>query len=304
MGHEYAGRGMELRHLKYFVAVAEEQNITRAAARLHVSQPPLSRQIRDLEEELGVTLFERGPKAVTLTKAGKLFLPEARAVLQRAEEAMRSVKNVRTQELNVGYAPSPTLEVLPAALRLFRKSEPEVQMLLHDLSTGEMLAGLRDESLDVALLVIDHTRTTPDIRVEKLTEFPMGVLLSLDHPLSQAKAIKVGEIANEDFVAYSEKEYPDYHKFLNKLFQPIKRKPRIAAEADGAASLTTAVSSGRGIAIVADTFNTLAAGCAAFVPLTPCPPPLQLQIAVRRQETNPLVRKFIAALHDVAKSLK
>jgi len=179
-----------------------------------------------------------------------------------------------------------------------------VQVLLHDLSTGEMLAGLRDESLDVALLVIDNARTSPDIRVEKLTEFPMGVLLSLDHPLSQAKAIKVGEIATEDFVAYSEREYPDYHKFLNKLFQPTKRKPRIATEVDGAASLTTAVSSGRGIAIVADTFDTLVAGCAAFVPLTPCPPPLLLQIAVRRRETNPLVRKFISTLHDVAKSLK
>ena len=167
-----------------------------------------------------------------------------------------------------------------------------------------MLAGLRDESLDVALLVIENTRTTPEIRVEQLTEFPMGVLLPLDHALSRAKAIKLGEIASEDFVAYSEKEYADYHKFLNKLFQPTKRKPRIAVEVDGAASLTTAVSSGRGIAIVADTFDTLAAGCAAFVPLTPCPPPLQLQIAVRRQETNPLVQKFIATLHDAAKSLK
>jgi len=294
---------MELRHLKYFVAVAEEQNITRAAARLHVSQPPLSRQIHDLEHELGVTLFERGPKAVRLTKAGKLFLPEARAVLQRAEEAIRTVKNVRTLELNVGYAPSPTLEVLPAALRLFRKVEPDVQVLLHDLSTGEMLAGLRDQSLDVALLVIENVRTTPEVRVEKLTEFPMGVLLPLDHALSRAKAIKVSEIANEDFVAYSEKEYPDYHRFLNKLFQPTKRKPRIAAQVDGAASLTTAVSSGRGIAIVADTFGTLAAGCAAFVPLTPCPPPLQLQIGVRRQENSALVKKFIVTLHDAAKSL-
>lgn len=295
---------MELRHLKYFVAVAEEQNITRAAARLHVSQPPLSRQIHDLEHELGVTLFERGPKAVRLTKAGKIFLPEARAVLQRADEAIRSVKDVRAQELNVGYAPSPTLEILPAALRRFRKVEPEAQVLLHDLSTGEMLSGLRDESLDVALLVIDHARTSPEIRVEKLTEFPMGVLLPLDHPLSQAKAIKVGEIAGDDFVAYSEREYPDYHKFLYKLFQPTKRKPRIAVEVDGAASLTTAVSSGRGIAIVADTFDTLAAGCAAFVPLTPCPPPLQLQIGVRRRENSPLVRKFISTLHEAAQALE
>lgn len=295
---------MELRHLKYFVAVAEEQNITRAAARLHVSQPPLSRQIRDLEHELGVTLFERGPKAVRLTKAGKLFLPEACAVLLRADEAVRSVRNTRTKELNVGYAPSPTLEVLPAALRLFRQTEPEAQVLLHDLSTGEMVTGLRDETLDVALLVIDSKRTATEIKLEKLTEFPMGVLLPLDHPLSRAKAIQVGEIANEDFVAYCEKDYPDYHKFLHKLFQPTKRKPRIAVEVDGAASLTTAVSSGRGIAIVADTFDTLAAGCAAFVPLTPCPPPLKLQIAVRRRETNPLVRKFVTVLHDAAKSLE
>jgi DNA-binding transcriptional LysR family regulator len=294
---------MELRHLKYFVAVAEEQNITRAAARLHVSQPPLSRQIHDLEDELGVTLFERGPKAVRLTKAGKLFLPEARAVLQRAEGAIQAVKNVRAQELNVGYAPSPTLEVLPAALRRYRKIESEVQVLLHDLSTGEMLAGLRDESLDLALLVIDHTRTTPELRLEKLTEFPMGVLLPLDHPLSRAQAIRVEEIAGDDFIAYSEREYPDYHTFLTKLFRSTKRKPHIAAQVDGATSLTTAVASGRGIAIVADTFNTLAAGCAAFVPLTPCPPPLQLQIAVRRRETNSLVRKFVMVLHEAAKTL-
>jgi len=294
---------MELRHLRYFVAVAEEQNITRAAARLHVSQPPLSRQIHDLEEMLGVTLFERGPKAVRLTKAGKLFLPEARAVLQRAEEALHSVKSIRTQELNVGYAPSPTLEVLPPALRLFRKVEPEVQVHLHDLSTGEMLSGLRDESLDVALLVIGNTRTTPDIRVEKLTEFPMGVLLPLDHPLSRNRSITVAEIAGDDFVAYSEREYPDYHKFLKKLFQPTKRKPKIAIEVDGATSLTTAVASGRGIAIVADTFDTIAAGCAAFVPLNPCPPPLELQIAVRRQEASPNVRGFIQSLHQAAKAL-
>jgi len=295
---------MELRHLKYFVAVAEEQNITRAAARLHVSQPPLSRQLRDLEHELGVTLFERGPKAVRLTQAGKRFLPEARAVLQRVDEAMQSVKNIRARELNVGYAPSPTLEILPAALRSFRRLEPDAQVLLHDLSTGEMLTGLRDASLDLALLVMDHPRTPPELRLEKLTALPLGVLLPLDHPLSPARAIRVAEIAGDDFVAYCEKDYPDYHRLLRRLFQPTKRRPRIAVEVDGATSLTTAVSSGRGIAIVTDTFGTLAAGCAVFVPLRPCPPPLQLQIAVRRRESNPLVQKFVSTLHEVAKSLK
>src|SRR5712672_1725922 len=107
---------MELRHLRYFVAVAEEQNVTRAAARLHVSQPPLSRQIRDLESELGLTLFERSPKAIRLTPAGRVFLEEARAVLRRAEEAVQTLKASAAHtsgKLEVGYAPSLTVEILP-----------------------------------------------------------------------------------------------------------------------------------------------------------------------------------------------
>src|SRR5215475_8386666 len=110
---------MELRHLRYFVAVAEEQNVTRAAARLRVSQPPLSRQIRDLEEELGVTLFARSAKSVRLTEEGRLFLGEARAVLQRADEAVRTVRAMAggtAGELLLGYAPSPTVEILPPLL--------------------------------------------------------------------------------------------------------------------------------------------------------------------------------------------
>src|SRR5881396_573738 len=137
---------MELRHLRYFVAAAEEQNVTRAAARLHVSQPPLSRQIRDLEDELGVALFEHGAKAVRLTEAGKAFLNEARAVLQRADDAVQMAKAVASGqrgEIHVGYAPSLTVEVLPRALRYFRESNPAVRVQLHDLSTQEMLRGLR-----------------------------------------------------------------------------------------------------------------------------------------------------------------
>src|SRR5439155_19547315 len=112
---------MELRHLRYFVAVAEEQSVTRAAARLHVSQPPLSRQIRDLEDELGVALFDHGAKSVRLTEAGKFFLNQTRTVLQRADEAVRMVKavaNGQSGEIHVGYAPSLTVEILPRALKL------------------------------------------------------------------------------------------------------------------------------------------------------------------------------------------
>jgi len=125
IGYDWAQ--MELRHLRYFVAVAEEQNVTRAAVRLHVSQPPISRQIRDLEDELGIALFNREAKTVRLTEAGRVFLTEARIILQRADDAVQMAKAVaggKHGEIHVGYAPSLTVELLPQALKYFRESNP------------------------------------------------------------------------------------------------------------------------------------------------------------------------------------
>jgi len=136
---------MELRHLRYFVAVAEAENVTRAALKLHVSQPGISRQIRDLEEEIGFQLFERSAQSLRLTAAGTVFLAEARAVLQRAEEAVaraRAVAGGISGQLNLGYAPSLTVQLLPPALRRFQEQFPQVRVALHDLSTEEMLAQL------------------------------------------------------------------------------------------------------------------------------------------------------------------
>ena len=147
---------MELRHLRYFVVVAEEQNVTRAAERLHVSQPPLSRQIRDLEEELGVELFRRSAKSLALTEAGKIFLIEARAVLLRVDKAIETVRMVARRDrgsLRIGYAPSLTAEFLPRALRLFEAERPGVRVALHDLSSEECLQRIADGKLDLALTV-------------------------------------------------------------------------------------------------------------------------------------------------------
>src|SRR5260370_34281035 len=141
---------MELRHLRYFIAVAEKENMTRAADHLHDSQPPLSRQIRDLEDELDVALFDHGAKAVRLTEAGRVFLNEARAVVERGNEAVHLVKAVaggKRGEIHVGYVSALTTEMLPRALRLFQEANPYVRVQLHDMSMQEVLQGLSEEKL-------------------------------------------------------------------------------------------------------------------------------------------------------------
>jgi DNA-binding transcriptional LysR family regulator len=148
---------MELRHLRYFVAVAETQNVLRAATRkLHISQPAVSRQIRDLEDELGVQLFERTGKALSLSEAGSLFLKEARAILERADEAVRKVHAFAQggeRELHIGYTPVFRTQVLSPALRAFQQAMPKVHVKLHDWTSEKIVTSLRDGRLQLAFIV-------------------------------------------------------------------------------------------------------------------------------------------------------
>src|SRR5256885_12319644 len=222
---------MELRHLRYFVAVAKDQNGTRAAGRLHVTQPPLSRQIRDLEDELGVALFDHGAKAVRLTEAGKVFLTEARAVVQRAGEAVQLVKavaNGQRGEIHVGYAPSLTVELLPRALRFFQEANPGVRVQLHDLSTREMLQGLRDGQLNLALLIQLSAKVLGGLVFEELQRYAVAVALHPAHPLARARKVGLEQIADERLIAYTLADYPEYHAWLSDFFAPLNRPPSIA----------------------------------------------------------------------------
>jgi len=147
---------MELRHLRYFVAAAETENVSRAALKLHVSQPALSRQIRDLEDEIGFCLLERTAKSVRLTEAGRAFLSDARALLQQADEAVkkaRAIAGAEPTELKVGYSPAATARILPAILRAYQRVMPKAHVKLHDWSNEENVAGLRDDRLILAFVV-------------------------------------------------------------------------------------------------------------------------------------------------------
>lgn len=292
---------MELRHLRYFVAVAEEENVTRAAARLNVSQPPLSRQIRDLEEELGVKLLERGANSLQLTEAGRVFLGEARAVLQRAAEAANAARAAGDiGELHIGYSPSPTATILPEVLRAFRKRAPRVRAHLRDLKPLAMLAGLRDGSLQVAMMVNPGRQLGPGLEFVPLISLPLMLVVSPLHAMGERKTVTLEEVLEEPIVAYSRRDYPDYHEALrNALGAARARRLKIVEECDGGMSLAAAVTAGRGVAFSA-TLAHLAGSRLRYLAIKPALPPTHVGVAFLSERLPPLAQQFVAVARELA----
>lgn len=294
---------MELRHLRYFVAVAELSNFTKAATRLRVAQPALSRQIRDLEDELGAPLLERNSRGVRLTEAGAVFLPEAKAVLQRAGEAARAVRAVvrgERSEIHVGYAPTPTVELLPCTLHAFQNLAPGVRVTLHDLSTEEMLRGLHDGKLDLCLMVRPAAKAMRGLRFEMLREYPMCVAVPRAHPFAKLKRVTREQLVREPLVAYARADYPEYHAMLDDLFQSTGQKYRVVAEQDSASALLASVESDRGLAVVPASMAMLAGGRVRLRPLHPLPGALAVGTACRSQKPSAAAQKFLQAAREVA----
>jgi DNA-binding transcriptional LysR family regulator len=290
---------MELRHLRYFVAVAEEQNVTRAAARLHVSQPPLSRQVHDLEEELGVALFERTPKALRLTEAGRLFLEEARAILSRTDDAVRAVKAIASGskgELHVGFAPSLTVEILPRALRQFQDQAPGIKVVLHDLSTGEMLEGLHNKKLHFAMMIELNARSHSGLVVRRIHRYPVCVAIHPAHALARARSISLAQLTAERLVAYARAEYPEYNQWLQALFSASRNKPQIAEEHESATALIAAVEAGRGVALVPQSFSCFAGERLKLKLLKPPPPPFVVTLVRRGGVMTAACEQFSTAV--------
>lgn len=286
---------MELRHLRYFVAVAETENVSRAALKLHVSQPALSRQIRDLEGELGFLLFKRSAKSVQLTDAGRVLLEESRAVLQRVEDGVKAARAAATgesTELHVGYAPSLTVRILPPTLRAFQTAMPQVRVRLHDLSTEEMLSGLREGRLQLAFTVRPSNGALRGLHFEELTQDPLRLAVALNHPLARRRTVTRAEAAREPFIVYSRKDYPDYAELLAAVFAPTRARLRISEELDGVSSLISAVEVGGGVALMPDSLGCIAGERLKLLPLTPEPTPIRIGLISVRAKASPGSREF------------
>jgi DNA-binding transcriptional LysR family regulator len=293
---------MELRHLRYFLAVGEALSFTKASSQLRVAQPALSRQVQDLEEEIGVDLFKRSPRGVTLTAEGKLFLNLARDLLKHADESVEQVRSLARGhygELHVGYAASPTVEILPPALAAFQKAFPRVNVLLHDGSRRELIEGLQSGALQLALM---PKAVVEGIEFETLRAYPFCVAFAPGHPFARLKSVPLEKMATEPLVGFTRKDYPDYYSLIDGLFHPLGLKPRIAVECDSASSLIMAIESGRGVALALSVFKIVSGQRLAYRPLAGIKELIPVGIArTKNGDVTPAGEKFCEILRKVSK---
>jgi len=187
-----------------------------------------------------------------------VFFKEARGVLRHAAEAVRKVRAVpgtKAAELRIGYAPSPTVEILPRVLRAFQRAAPRARVELLDQSTEQSLAGLSAGTIDVALVVEPPLKGASGLVFEKLLELPVGVIVPPEHPFARRRSVTMDEALCEPLVPYIRKGYADYHAWLSSVLKRARRKPRLVTAVDGAISLIAAVESGQWIGFAPSTFT-------------------------------------------------
>lgn len=242
---------MELRHLRYFVAVADEQSFTRAAERLHISQPPLSRQIQDLEEELGTPLFERGSRPLKLTEAGRFFYGHATRLLEQAAQAARATRRVARMErrLVIGFVGSTMYGAMPRLVRLFRAERPQTELSLVEMSTLDQIEALKAGRIDVGFGRI--RRDDPTVKREVLREERLVAAIPIEHALAiPEQPIILAALANEDILVYPKSPRPSYADQVLALFRDQGLEPGTVHEVQEIQTALGLVAAGMGICVV------------------------------------------------------
>ena len=295
---------MELRHLRYFLAVAEALNFTKAAALLRVAQPALSRRVQDLEDEIGVDLLKRSSRGVLLTAEGKVFLEKTRHILKLADESVEQVRALargEEGELHIGYAPAPTVEILPPALAAFQKAFPRVRVLLHDCSEQELMEGLRNGRLELALMPCGTGSQSVGLEFETLRSYPICVAVAPAHRFARLKTITLGMVAAEPIIGFNRKDYPEYYVSLDRLFGPLGIKPRVVVECDSSSSLITEIETGRGVAIASPILRHASGKRLLYRPLTGTKEVLSVGIArATKGDVTPAGEKFCEILRKAS----
>ena len=297
---------MELRHLRYFVAVAEELSFTRAAERLHIGQPPLSHQIQMLEAEVGALLLERSKRWVRLTEAGKLFLDDARRVLALSEQAVQTARRAErgeAGELRVGFTFSTPLTPLFATIvNRYRQRYPGVTLTLQEMSTVPQFEAIADRTLDLGLVRPPEVAVSDTVSMTVLRHDPLTLVLPLDHPLAKKKKVAISDLQGQAFVMYPKTAGTGIYYQIFRLCRAAGFLPTIAMEANEASTIIGLVAAGCGISVLPSSFDIIRMGGVCYRPLADPEANTTLLLAQRKDEVSPLVAAFVAIATEAAAS--
>lgn len=287
---------MELRHLRYFVAVAEALNFTHAASKLRVAQPALSRQIHDLEDELQTTLFERRRTGVLLTRAGRIFLPRARTILNQARDAAneaRTAGGVISGRLTLGYPSGIHLNHLAPVLDKFRRNHPNVEFdFIHDLPNAQLRA-LRELKIDIGFITLPARLDGFEYRI--VWQVPLKVVLPARHPLARRRSFELADLKNEDFVFCTRDSRPEFHDEFHRQCANAGFRPRIAREVGGYPSnMLGLVSVGVGVSVLPHFEQTERIHGIVWRDLVKPRVSVDFALVWRRQNTSRVMEEFIA----------
>jgi len=294
---------MELRHLRYFVMAAEEGNISRAASRLHVSQPAVSRQIKDLEEELDVSLFHREPTGLRLTDHGSAALAHAREILRQANgmtEAMqRLAHRGKAMSVKVGFLPTALPGLLTEGMRTFHRSHPNACVQIFEMSPAEQEAALENGEIDLALIGEACPKVRKEYHVDTIRQTEMAVVVPDDHRLAKRKSVDLAELGADPFVTLHEGHFPGRPQLMAEMFSRAGIDPEVMLQANGLSELLGLVGGGAGVAIAPADLALLPHAGVMFLKLKK--PKLPLAYAAAWRKTGDLsgIEALVAILKDL-----
>jgi DNA-binding transcriptional LysR family regulator len=297
---------MELRHLRYFVSVAEALSFTKAAEKLHTAQPSLTRQIKNLEDELGVRLLHRTKQKVTLTDEGRSFLTDAKRLLALAAETVESVRRLHTGEvraLNVGYVSNLFYDLLPKTLETFHQTFPTIAVNLFDLSCGEQFHALEEGKLDLGFVGLHEPIARRGLEFRTIASYRSVVALPKENPLTTKATVSLKALAPMFFIGMSETSYPGYRDWLIRACERSGFTPKVLQDVDLERKMIHAVAAGLGVAIVPEQLKRLEHENVVFRPLDPV---IMTEgcVAWRSQNPSAALQAYIQIVEQAGSSIR
>jgi DNA-binding transcriptional LysR family regulator len=298
-----APRHLEPRRLRYFLAVAEELNFSRAAERLHMAQPPLSKQIKQLEGELGVQLFDRPGRGVQLTEAGQLLLQQAQRILMQIEQTESLIQRVGRGEvghISIGFVPSASNDILPPILRDFRNRFPEVELFLHEMRPDQLVDRLRNKWVDVGFLYLPLEDDA--FHCKTVSREPLVVALPSKHPLSSQPTVKMQALTNEPFILPPRYRMPGLYGQVTELCRQAGFTPRaVQKEVWLMQTIVGLVAGEIGVALVPASLRNLHRKGVVYKEVQDLMPTVEMGVIWRRDDDTPVLSSFLKVVDEVCR---